>query len=377
MHGNTISVNIAGGGPSGLTAAITAEHSGLHAVIHERHDGVGHRFHGDFQGLENWTTETDVMTELVSMGVDTSFSHTPFYETVVFGPDGTENLFRSASPLFYLIKRGSAKDSLDHHLKKQVIELGAEIRFNSECRRMHDGGIVAQGPHRADVIAVGCLFDTNSADGAYVVLSGALAPQGYAYLLIHNGRGTLAACIFHDFHNDREYLARTIEFFKRKVGVDMENVHRFGGTGNFSIPRTAVKNNILHVGECGGFQDAFAGFGLRYAMVSGHLAALAVAHSAPRDFDAMWKRRFLGMLRASVVNRYVYAMFGDTGYKRFIKTAANNKDAGVWMRRLYGPAVWKAVIYPLARYKYNRKLKGLCVEPGCHCTWCRCQHDTE
>ena len=365
---------ITGAGPAGLSAAITALHQDNRVIIYERQADVGHRFHGDFQGLENWTTDSDVLDELGSIGIEISFGCTPFYEVVLFDPDGRKNVCRSTKPLFYLVRRGT-KDSLDFYLKQQVLNSGVEIRFNSICKKMPDGGIVAQGPHRADVIAVGYLFETPNADGAYVALSDKLAPQGYAYLLIHNGRGTIASCMFNDFHNENDCLMRTVEFFNQNAGLVMKNKRHFGGTGNFSIPDSAHKNRILYAGETAGFQDAFAGFGLRYAMLSGHYAAKSLLDNAPGHYDYMWKKRLLGLMRASVVNRYMYAMFGDFGYRNFVKGVAHSKDARNWIRKRYHPDLWKSIIYPFAQHAFNRRLKGMCVEANCHCTWCRCQHD--
>lgn len=34
------------------------------------------------------------------------------------------------------------------------------------------------------------------------MLSDELAPKGYSYLLIHSGRGTVASCLFEDYHRD-------------------------------------------------------------------------------------------------------------------------------------------------------------------------------
>lgn len=45
--------------------------------VFERRRDVGARFHGDFQGLENWSTEKDVLEELASFGIETAFDHTP------------------------------------------------------------------------------------------------------------------------------------------------------------------------------------------------------------------------------------------------------------------------------------------------------------
>jgi len=54
-------IQIAGAGPAGLAAAITLAKNGRQVVVHEARNEVGDRFNGDFQGLENWTTEQNVL----------------------------------------------------------------------------------------------------------------------------------------------------------------------------------------------------------------------------------------------------------------------------------------------------------------------------
>lgn len=97
------SVEIVGAGPAGLAASIAVARNGGSARVRERHTSVGTRFHGDFQGLENWSTDGDVLEELHAMGIEPTFEHTPFYECVFFDPGGREHLCRSAQPLWYLV----------------------------------------------------------------------------------------------------------------------------------------------------------------------------------------------------------------------------------------------------------------------------------
>lgn len=368
-------VKIAGAGPAGLSAAITIANQGMHAVVHERAADVGHRFHGDFQGLENWTTEQDVLEEFAETGINITFDNTPFREFVIYDPEGREFRCQSSQPLFYLIRRGQIAGSLDMVLKQQALDAGVDIRFKSPCPHILSDGIVAQGPHQANVIAVGYVFETQQADGAYAVLSNKLAPQGYAYLLIHNGRGTLASCMFNDFHNENHYLENTVDFFQKMTGLSMHNAHRFGGSGNFSIPSTARKGDLLHVGETAGFQDALAGFGLRYAIQSGHLAAMALISGRSADYDCLWKNKFGGFLRTSVVNRFIYASLGEFIYRQIIRTIDNCQDARVVLRNQYSSKIWKTIMFPIAHRAFNQRLKGMCVDINCHCTWCRCQHE--
>ena len=369
-------IHVSGAGPAGLAAAITAARAGWQVVVYEQASGVGTRFHGDFQGLENWTTERDVLEELASLGVDVNFEATPFHETVVFDPAGRAHTYRTSVPDYYLIRRGPGQGTLDSGLRSQAEAAGVTIRLGEACRHLPNGGIVAEGPHAADAIAVGYVFDTDMADGAYAAVADRLAPKGYAYVLVRGGRGTVASTIFDDFHNDKAHLAHTVDFFQRQIGLAMRNPRRFGGIGTFRVPEAARRGNLLFAGEAAGFQDALWGFGMRYAMVSGHLAARALVEGRARDYDGMWNARLGGLLRTGMVNRYLYERLGDRGYAAFTRRGASAGDIRAWLRQRYAPSVIKRALLPLARRsaRAHRREAALCVKEGCDCTWCRCQH---
>lgn len=369
-------IHISGAGPAGLTAAIGAARSGRRVVVYEQRPGVGGRFHGDFQGLENWTTEGDVLEELTSLGIDVGFECTPCRETVVFDPVGRAHTCRSAQPLYYLVRRGPGHGTIDFALRIQAERCGVEIRFGEARRHLPEGGIVADGPHRADAIAVGFVFETDMADGAYGAVSDRLAPKGYSYVLVRGGRGTVASTIFQDFHNEKAYLARTVDFFQGAIGLRMRNARRFGGLGNFSVPHSARRGRLLFAGEAAGFQDSLWGFGMRYAMVSGHLAAQALVSGRPEAYDSLWAARFGGLLHTGAVNRYLYEKLGDRGYLAFLRRVDRAPDARAWLRKRYGASVVKRGLAPFVNRitEARRNTSALCVMEGCDCTWCRCQH---
>jgi len=261
---------------------------------------------------------------------------------------------------------------MDQGLRRQALALGVELALGDSCKKLPDGGIVANGPKRANVIAVGYLFETDAADGAYCSFSAKLAGQGYAYLLIRRGRGVIATCLFDDFHNENYYLAQTLEFFNSTVGFTMRHQRRFGGVGNFSVPDTARKGKLLYVGESVGFQDAFAGFGMRYALLSGHLAARALLAGKPQSYDSLWRQRFGAQLRASVVNRYLYAKLGSSVRRVLAERIAGLSGVRSHLKRHYAMSLIKAMIYPFAAHAHVRQTLTSCDEPGCSCTWCKC-----
>ena len=300
---NDPAVTIAGGGLSGLAAALAVARRGRAAHVFERRREVGARFHGDFQGLENWSTEGDVLEELESLGIAPTFSYAPFRECVFFDPDGRDHVCRSSKPLWYLVRRGTDAGTLDQALKAQALAAGVDLRCGETIEHLPHGGIVAHGPRHVDAIAVGYVFATDRSDAAFGAVSDDLAPGGYAYLLICRGRATLATCMFDDFHNDKQYLARTVDFFERAVGVAPRNARSFGGFGNMSAQPTLRRGDILFVGEAAGLQDALFGFGMRYALVSGHLGGDAFVNSDLAGYERAYQRRFARAVRAAYTAR--------------------------------------------------------------------------
>jgi flavin-dependent dehydrogenase len=369
---NTHVIEISGAGPAGLAAALAVVHSGGHARVYEQRTDVGLRFHGDFQGLENWTTEGDVLDELDALGISPDFEHAAFNEVICFGPKGIEREMRSQQPIFYLLRRGNEAGTLDAGLKRQALAAGVEIRFDETQRTLPNGGIVTEGPHRADAIAAGYLFEIDMADAAYAVVSDRLAAKGYGYLLICKGRGTLATCLFQDFHNERQYLQRCVEFFTEKVGIKMENPRRFGGSGNFGVPRTARKGDILYAGEAAGFQDPLFGFGIRSALLSGAAAGRALASGHSAQYERFWKQRLRDYHITAASNRWFYDRLGERGYHRLLQNYTQEQDIRKLLRRSYAPRMWKRAWYYLAVNRHHHR-PLLRIHEDCDCTWCRCE----
>ena len=279
----------------------------------------------------------------------------------------------------YIVHRGAVSGSLDAGLKEQALAAGVKIRFGETCRKLPIGGIEAGGPHGADAIGVGYLFETDLADGAYVALSNQLAPGGYAYLLIQGGRGTLMSWMYADFHNEKKYLERCQDFFRARVKLDMKNPRRTGGAANFLYPRSARKGGLLYTGESAGFQDALWGFGMRYAMVSGNLAAQALLAGQPEDYDSLWRKRLGGQLQAVLVNRYFYQRLGDHGFNVLLKSIdralQHNPDGRRWLQRYTAWRLWKRLCFPVVKHLYHSSRRAPDVgAAGCTCTWCRCRH---
>jgi flavin-dependent dehydrogenase len=362
-------ISVIGAGPAGLACAIVLARAGRRVVVREARPRIGARFHGDFQGLENWSSDEDMLAELARLGIEASFDHHPIRRGTAFDCRGEAYTVASEQPIYYLVRRGPDHGTLDRGLLDQARELGVEVRFNERVRQATGMAVLAGGPREADAIAVGYIFETGMPDGGYICFDDAVAPGGYAYLLTHQSRGTVATCLFTGFKREAHYLAQTVAMFRTRVGLSMDSPRSFGGYANFRLPRTAVQGGHPVVGEQAGFQDALAGFGMRYALRSGALAARSLIEGT--DYERLWRRDLLPELSASVANRFLFNLAGDRGRSWMVRRLAKG-DVRTPLRALYRLSLPNRLAFPIARWRYRMPLRDpSCDHVDCGCVWCR------
>lgn len=374
---NQPAVEIAGAGPAGLAAAITLAQAGRQVIMHETQREVGHRFGGDYQGLENWSSDEDVLSLLKAQNLATDFTALPCCNGTAFDATGKRYQIESDEALFYLVERGPGPETLDSALLRQALSFGVEVRFNSQLRHVSGQGILAAGPRAADAIAVGYHFETDMPEGYWVICDDELAPNCYAYLLVMNGRGTVKSCMFSGFRQEKLYVQRTVGAFERLVGLKMKNATPHGGSGNFHIPATAYSGRYPLVGEQAGFQDTLWGFGMRLAISSGVLAAQSLLTG--EDYDTLWQRELKAQMETSVVNRALYSLLGNGGYGWFLQWIASRSHPRLALRQQYQASWYKRLLNPWARLRYQSQRRDTsCDHINCSCVWCRgkrCLHE--
>jgi len=364
-------VQIAGAGPAGLAAAITLARAGRHVIVHEAHPQVGYRFGSDLQGLENWSTDQDSLEWLKCLGLTTDFAAVPCMRGIGFDAWGEQYDIVGKNPIFYLLERGPGPKTLDTALLVQARALGVEVRFNSRLNQVEGSAILATGPRTADAIAVGYHFESDLEDGFWIIYDDDIALKGYAYLLVMNGRGTVKSCMFTGFKREQQYVQRTVEAFQRLVGLQMKNPQPHGGVGNLRIPERAITGGHPVVGEQAGFQDFLWGFGMRFAMLSGVLAARSLLEGV--DYDTLWRRELGPQLWNGQVNRAIFTVLGNRGYRWVLRRSQTNRwDAQNILRVLYRPFPIKRLLLPWARRQQRTRRKDTsCNHADCACVWCR------
>jgi flavin-dependent dehydrogenase len=347
-------INIVGAGPAGLTAAITLARHGYAVRVYEMAPDVGHRLSGDFQGLENWSSAQDVALVLGELGIEQNFLFAPYYGGTIYTPLTQFSEITSERPIFYLVKRGPEPGTLDAGLKEQSLASGVEILFNrrADMESLEGKTIVATGPRGFNAVASGITFETDMKDHAALVFHDTMAPKGYAYLLVNNGQGTMATVLYREHRQANGCFLKTAQFFRDHLGVTIRNEKRFGSYGNFFIGDTQVLHNRFYVGEAAGFQDCLWGFGMRYAILSGYLAARSILDGS--DYDALWKERLRGMLETSLINRYLFERWGHRGYWYLAKKFSSGNPCE-FLRKHYNHSLFKHLLLPLAKRAYRER----------------------
>jgi flavin-dependent dehydrogenase len=348
-------IKIRGAGPAGLAAAITLATVDYRVTVYEKAKDCGTRFKGDLQGLENWTSTTNVINEMKGIGIEPNFDCDPFSSLTAIDAARRTTTFCSPQPLFYLVKRGSRPGTLDQGLKEQALALGVEIQFNSPVAE-DEVDIVASGPvpHKLCAIDTGIIFETEAEDMAYGMLDDRSSYKGYSYLLITKGYGCMCTVLFDKFSEIHEQFALARGTFEEIIEIDIRNPSQVGGYGNFTTQNTFVKGRQLYVGEAAGLQDLLWGFGIRFAFCSGHLAARCLMEG--RDYAAEAKKLFNHGLRTGVVNRTIWEQLGNPGYKALLTLARRSQNPRQFLnRRLFRYSWWRRLAFPVALWNLRRR----------------------
>ncbi len=353
---------IVGAGPAGITAAIVLRRHGIPVRIYEKYPDAGYRLHGDFQGFENWSSEKDVTQLLQEIGIDINFLYVPYFGGTIHAPGIAARKASSGRPIFYLVKRGAMPGSLDFGLREQAEALGVDFVFNHRVNDLEKTAIVGTGPTGVDAVALGMTFETSREDMAVVAFNDSFARRGYAYLLVHQGCGTMASVHYGDYGAQKEAFGRMVEFFTGQINLDVRNENRFSGYASFFLRNSQIHNKRLYVGESAGFQDYLWGFGMRYAILSGFLAARSIIEGT--DYDQLWRRELKLMLETSLVNRYLVEFFGDCAY-RFLARQVSVGDPCTFLRRHYNYSFGKHLILPLAKRAFKDRFQLGRVLPQC------------
>ena len=314
-----MSYHILGAGPAGLCAAINLSRAGKKVTVHERRAGVGLRFCANLQGLRYLYVPPEEFLLHLGLRAKVKFSYFP--RAVICTRKRKVELDCSGTSLMPFVVRGAGgtegKNSLDAALFSEAEKLGVEFEFNSRAKES-DADVVATGsggdPESA---ALGSVFENSDfpRDRQLVMFDDRYSPRGwYSYILpVGKDEVEFVTCV------SKPYIPQLAQLHEkamkeRKEIADVvagrKKVASFAGSACARIPKSAFVGGKYFVGEAAGFQDPYMGFGIAYALRSGHLAARAML--GKEDYDALWKREFGYYLRKDAAYRLVMEIAGDS-----------------------------------------------------------------
>lgn len=326
-------IKIAGAGIAGLICAIGLRKSGHEVTVFEKRKTIGKQFNGDFQGIENWSEKGDFSESIRYLGIELEDISIVGKRVTVIGPKEKVYRLKSKKPIFYLVKRGKEKDTLDNYLYEIAKDKGVRFHFDLPIQDLSQVHVMATGPNPSSsiIIAVGMTFKTDLDDGVYIHVDTDYNKTGYQYLVSINQTATLASMGLKGELLGKTSVENGLFIFQKIIGkFKIKDVKHFGGYGVHS--QIKLSSSKIYLGESAGLQDHFLGFGMRYAIKSAIFAVKSIEFSQENNYisnyNLMVKRHISPSVRKTIFWRKVfYNLSGNSGIKLLCNVSQFNLRA--------------------------------------------------
>ena len=300
-------IKIAGAGISGLSAAITLKNlrKGINVTIRDKSSSIKEKIPRGVNALRNYGDDTDIQKQYQNLGFKIRNFHPITRQAFILGKNKTIEFESENKPIFYSTMRGT-ESSIDKMLIEQALELEITIDWNSTYEK-EKPDIIATGAKYSHCIGYGQHFvDVEETETIYVLQNRKYCPFGYMCILPYtNNEATLILGNFNPSNriplkeNYDRVLIDIPQFKEYTNGATVK--YDLHGVGNFGIPSTSKNGSSILVGERAGFLEAYRGYGVHNAIISGYLAALSIVNGS--DYDKLWKEMLLKSLEHGLMRR--------------------------------------------------------------------------
>ncbi len=317
-------VRIAGAGLAGQFAAVRLAEAGLPVEVLETKNRIAASSGPHTEAVRDYL-DGNALQELRRHGFDLE----PFgtVETTVRRSEHFENVLRGRT--YYLFMRGREPGTVDRELHERCLAAGVSLSLSSHWDPGAGADIVATGPprDRRNIVGAGFTFSAKGSNldehTAYALLDNHVAPAGYLVITPGGDYHSLYGVSWRELGYDR--LRRSVEVatgrpWVREILGSSRRLGRIHGAAHFSPDPMAAaeRDGARYVGEAGGFQDAIAGFGFRYAILTASLAAESILEGT--SYIALLRRTFAAEFETAWAVRQKLDAFENSDYDRLVES---------------------------------------------------------
>lgn len=313
-------IKIIGAGLSGLAAASVLTNAGYKVNLIERSSRLGVFRGQDFQVIRNYGDDLNFCKKLAENGIKI-YEKKPIRKIIKYAPSGKSMMVHSENgPLFYVVKRGEDNNSLDNQIFKSIKKEKLNIEFNRNANVL-SGDIIATGPVLKNLAGFGYTFDGIDIDDDAILffMDNNYAPNGYIYVSPYGRNSASIAAVSFDLNVNLKVLLDNFlneNKVAKKLFSNYSKKEVFSGFALCNYPESAEINGKLFTGAAAGFVEAARGFGVKYSILSGILAAKSIIEN--ENYDKLWKEEFGKELIESLSRHFLLADLNNKGLEKLI-----------------------------------------------------------
>lgn len=319
-------VAIIGAGPCGLACALELERRGIHPDIFERSSRVGFAFNK--AGIMLQLFERPKRDQLRYLSEHFGLRIQPLAKIRKMMMRTYRRTVSIGGDLGYLVERGQSQEAVEVQLSKK---LRSKIKFDTQAdyRTLageYDYVVVADGyPVAARELNIyetltsswvkgATMLGQFDPEAATIYFNTDYARHGFGYLAPLNRERATLELIIPDIN--RTDLSGYWNKFMDKERFHPEIIETYEMHHVSGLSLRQRVDNILLVGNSGGFTDAFIGLGLFAGMAGGVLAARAIAEGL--DYERM-VRPFMEQVRRLAAFREAFNKLDNAGIDLLVR----------------------------------------------------------